>query len=33
MPRILQGQALRSLATSAVDLSDGLISDHEPPDR
>ncbi|MEQ4585660.1 MAG: AIR synthase-related protein, partial [Pantoea agglomerans] len=27
MPRILQGQALRSLASSAVDLSDGLISD------
>ncbi|WP_262287830.1 thiamine-phosphate kinase [Pantoea sp. Marseille-Q5743] len=27
MPRILQGQALRSLASSTVDLSDGLISD------
>ncbi|QDY41194.1 thiamine-phosphate kinase [Candidatus Pantoea soli] len=27
MPRILQGQALRNLATSAIDLSDGLISD------
>lgn len=27
MPRILQGQALRDLATSAIDLSDGLISD------
>lgn len=26
-PRILQGQALRNLATSAIDLSDGLISD------
>lgn len=26
-PRILHGQALRSLATSAIDLSDGLISD------
>ncbi|WP_118987808.1 thiamine-phosphate kinase [Photorhabdus sp. CRCIA-P01] len=26
-PRILQGQALRGLATSAIDLSDGLISD------
>lgn len=27
MPRILQGQALRDLASSAIDLSDGLISD------
>jgi len=27
MPRVLQGQALRNLATSAIDLSDGLISD------
>ena len=27
MPRVLQGQALRDLATSAIDLSDGLISD------
>ncbi|MBA5237680.1 MULTISPECIES: thiamine-phosphate kinase [Pectobacterium] len=26
-PRILQGQALRDLANSAIDLSDGLISD------
>jgi thiamine-monophosphate kinase len=26
-PRILQGQALRSLASAAIDLSDGLISD------
>ncbi|CDL82750.1 thiamine-phosphate kinase [Xenorhabdus cabanillasii] len=26
-PRILQGQALRGLASSAIDLSDGLISD------
>ncbi|EEP93716.1 Thiamine-monophosphate kinase (Thiamine-phosphate kinase) [Yersinia aldovae ATCC 35236] len=26
-PRILQGQALRSLASSAIDISDGLISD------
>lgn len=26
-PRILQGQALRMLASSAIDLSDGLISD------
>ncbi|MBV8041460.1 thiamine-phosphate kinase [Pluralibacter sp.] len=26
-PRILTGQALRNLATSAIDLSDGLISD------
>ncbi|STQ43403.1 Thiamine-monophosphate kinase [Ewingella americana] len=26
-PRILQGQALRGLATSAIDISDGLISD------
>jgi len=26
-PRVLQGQALRDLATSAIDLSDGLISD------
>lgn len=26
-PRILQGQALRDLASSAIDLSDGLISD------
>lgn len=27
MPRVLQGQALRGLATSAIDISDGLISD------
>lgn len=27
MPRILQGQALRNLASAAIDLSDGLISD------
>lgn len=27
MPRILQGKALRDLATSAIDISDGLISD------
>ncbi|KAB8310043.1 thiamine-phosphate kinase [Erwinia endophytica] len=27
VPRILQGQALRSLASAAIDLSDGLISD------
>ncbi len=27
MPRILQGQALRGLASSAIDLSDGLIAD------
>ncbi|MEJ4042859.1 thiamine-phosphate kinase [Erwinia sp. SLM-02] len=27
IPRILQGQALRDLATSAIDISDGLISD------
>ena len=27
MPRILQGQALRDLASSAIDISDGLISD------
>lgn len=27
MPRVLQGQALRNLATSAIDLSDGLIAD------
>ncbi|MGK9175246.1 thiamine-phosphate kinase [Yokenella regensburgei] len=27
MPRVLHGQALRGLATSAIDLSDGLISD------
>lgn len=27
MPRILHGQALRDLASSAIDLSDGLISD------
>ncbi|ORM65756.1 thiamine-phosphate kinase [Pantoea rodasii] len=27
MPRVLQGQALRNLATSAIDLSDGLVSD------
>lgn len=27
MPRILQGQALRDIASSAIDLSDGLISD------
>ncbi|MBI6527737.1 thiamine-phosphate kinase [Proteus vulgaris] len=26
-PRLLQGQALRHLATSAIDISDGLISD------
>ena len=26
-PRVLQGQALRSLASSAIDISDGLISD------
>ncbi len=26
-PRVLQGQALRELASSAIDLSDGLISD------
>lgn len=26
-PRILQGQALRELASSAIDLSDGLASD------
>ncbi len=26
-PRILQGQALRDLASSAIDLSDGLVSD------
>lgn len=26
-PRLLQGQALRNLASSAIDLSDGLISD------
>ena len=26
-PRVLQGQALRQLATSAIDISDGLISD------
>lgn len=26
-PRILQGQALRDLASAAIDLSDGLISD------
>jgi thiamine-monophosphate kinase len=26
-PRILQGQALRGLATSAIDISDGLMSD------
>jgi len=26
-PRVLQGQALRDLATSAIDLSDGLMSD------
>lgn len=26
-PRILQGQALRSLASAAIDLSDGIISD------
>ncbi|EKT53543.1 thiamine-phosphate kinase [Providencia sneebia] len=26
-PRILQGQALRNLASSAIDISDGLISD------
>ncbi|WLI78783.1 thiamine-phosphate kinase [Kosakonia sp. H02] len=26
-PRVLHGQALRNLATSAIDLSDGLISD------
>lgn len=27
MPRILQGQALRKLASAAIDISDGLISD------
>ncbi|CCG86396.1 thiamine-phosphate kinase [Erwinia piriflorinigrans] len=27
MPRVVQGQALRDLASSAIDLSDGLISD------
>ncbi|WP_159866610.1 MULTISPECIES: thiamine-phosphate kinase [unclassified Raoultella] len=27
MPRVLQGQALRDLASSAIDLSDGLVSD------
>ncbi|MFS2222437.1 thiamine-phosphate kinase [Pantoea sp. B65] len=27
MPRILQGQALRDLASSAIDISDGLIAD------
>jgi len=27
VPRILQGQALRALASAAIDLSDGLISD------
>ena len=27
MPRVLQGQALRNLATSAIDVSDGLLSD------
>ena len=27
MPRILQGQALRNLASAAIDISDGLISD------
>ncbi|EPR2692656.1 thiamine-phosphate kinase [Raoultella planticola] len=27
IPRVLQGQALRDLASSAIDLSDGLISD------
>ncbi|MCX8957978.1 thiamine-phosphate kinase [Erwinia psidii] len=27
MPRVLQGQALRDLASSAIDISDGLISD------
>lgn len=27
MPRVLQGQALRSLATSAIDVSDGLLAD------
>ncbi|MCW1876127.1 thiamine-phosphate kinase [Erwinia sp. INIA-01] len=27
IPRILQGQALRDLASSAIDISDGLISD------
>ncbi|MBC0853922.1 thiamine-phosphate kinase [Pantoea stewartii] len=27
MPRVLQGQSLRSLASSAIDISDGLISD------
>lgn len=26
-PRVLQGQALRNLASSAIDISDGLISD------
>jgi len=27
MPRVLQGQALRNLATAAIDISDGLLSD------
>ncbi|GLR10180.1 thiamine-phosphate kinase [Mixta theicola] len=27
MPRILQGQALRNLASAAIDISDGLVSD------
>jgi len=27
MPRVLQGQALRDLASSAIDISDGLMSD------
>ena len=27
MPRVLQGQALRNLATSTIDISDGLIAD------
>ncbi|QGY28240.1 thiamine-phosphate kinase [Pantoea cypripedii] len=27
MPRVLQGQALRNLATSAIDVSDGLLAD------
>lgn len=27
LPRVLQGQALRDLASSAIDISDGLISD------
>jgi thiamine-monophosphate kinase len=27
LPRVLQGQALRQLATSAIDISDGLIAD------